>query len=318
MLGVLTAVILGAVLEGRGAADRIDALRREGAAALRAEETSLVRRYERATGLSWAVASLATVIGTTSVVAVFPGDLFAAVMVILLTVLVVSLSSFVSTTSRDARVALQRENDRRRHREVRVLRTVESRWRSTHRPQRQHGTRRVVVAVATPSAVLGVAGLYALPAQRTPAMGLLLLVAGITLPVVTLTVVLVVRAGALQRTFERVGPWLGFLPIWLLVVVVAIAAVGVLGGSRSWFAIAAVVLLVVHFGAGWWAFRGLFWQQGVFRHLRPHVANRVAARADALERPAETKPPRKPRSRLVREWQTMTGQDARDDDGSLV
>lgn len=146
--GVLTAVILGAVLEGRGATDRIDALRREGAAALRAEETSLVRRYERATGLSWAVASLATVIGTTSVVAVFPGGLFAAVMISLLTVLVVSLSSFVSTTSREARVALQRENDRRRQREVRVLRTVESRWRSSHRPHRRHGTPRVVVAVA--------------------------------------------------------------------------------------------------------------------------------------------------------------------------
>lgn len=133
-----------------------------------------------------------------------------------------------------------------------------------------------------------------------------------------MTIVLVVRAGALQRTFERVGPWLGFLPIWLLVVAVAIAAVGVLGGSRPWFAVATVALLVVHLGAGWWAFRGLFAQQGVFRHLRPHVAGCVAARADALEQAAETKPTRRPRSRLVREWQTMTGQDDRGDEGSLV
>ncbi|MEJ5914505.1 hypothetical protein [Pseudokineococcus sp. 1T1Z-3] len=311
--GLLTAIALGAVLQGRGAADRITALRNVGPAVLAAEERNLVRRYRAAAGISGAVACVSVFIGGSSVVHLLHGDVFAAAVLGFVTALVTSLSSFVSATSREARAALQREHDRRREREVRVLRRVQATWALGQRPARRHGTCRVVVAVASLSVALGLAGAWALEAQM-PALGLLLLTAAPVPPVVTFTVVCLVRAAAQQRALERVGPWAGFVPLWFVLLVVPVYLVGVLGGSRWWWAIATSALLVVHVVSGGWAVRGLFRQHGVFRHLRPGIAGRVAARADALQRPATTKPTTEPRLRLVRDWRVMTGSDARDEE----
>lgn len=122
-----------------------------------------------------------------------------------------------------------------------------------------------------------------------PALGLLLLTAGLVPPVVTYVVVHVVRAAALQSAFERVGPWAFLAPTWLLVLVVPVYVIGALGGAR-WWVIATAALLVLHVGAGRWVVVGLLRQQGVFRHLRPYVARSVAARADPSSGPPRRTP----------------------------